>query len=216
MLRPRATYRRLLRFGFRLLYNEMAWTYDAVSWIVSAGEWRAWQRSALGHLNAPPGALVLELAHGTANLQRDLRAAGFDTIGLDLSKAMGRIARRKLRRAKLTPKLVQGDARRLPFNDGQFAAIVCTFPTEFIVDPAVIGETYRVLQPCGRLVFVPSAVFSGRGAAKSALEAAYRVTGQRGNWPSDVLSRFEVAGFTLTSHAEPCTISVAQVMVAHK
>src|SRR5579859_7143714 len=97
-------YSRLLNLGFRLLYNEMAWTYDAVSWIVSAGEWRAWQRSALKHLNVAPGALILELAHGTANLQRDLRAAGYDSIGLDLSEAMGRIARRKLRRAKFVPK----------------------------------------------------------------------------------------------------------------
>ena len=30
-------WRRLLQFGFRLLYREMAFTYDWVSWIVSLG-----------------------------------------------------------------------------------------------------------------------------------------------------------------------------------
>lgn len=209
-------YSRLLNLGFRLLYNEMAWTYDMVSWIVSAGEWRAWQRAALRYLDALPGTLILELAHGTANLQRDLRSAGYDTIGLDLSRAMGRIAHRKLRHAKPIPKLVGGDARRLPFHAGQFAVIVCTFPTDFIVDPLVIGEIYRVLQPGGRLVFVSSATFTGHGAIKTILESAYHLTGQRDSWPSDILRRFETAGFTLTTHAEPCTISVAQVLVAHK
>ena len=28
----------LIRFGFRLLYNEMAFTYDTVSWVVSLGD----------------------------------------------------------------------------------------------------------------------------------------------------------------------------------
>ena len=80
----------LVGFGFRLLYNEMAFTYDLVSWIVSLGQWRAWQRAALDHIDAPPGARILELAHGTGNLQMDLRAAGYHTVALDLSRAMGR------------------------------------------------------------------------------------------------------------------------------
>src|SRR5258706_11178858 len=43
----------------------MAFTYDAVSWIASLGEWREWQRAALKHLNVQPDAHVLELAwHG--------------------------------------------------------------------------------------------------------------------------------------------------------
>src|SRR5437868_2620777 len=100
----RSAYITLLRFGFRLLYNEMAFTYDLVSWIVSLGEWRSWQRAALKHLNAPPGSRILEVAHGTANLQLDLRAQGYDSIGLDLSKYMGQIARRKLIKHRITPK----------------------------------------------------------------------------------------------------------------
>lgn len=209
-------YLTLLRFGFRMLYNEMAWTYDAVSWVVSAGEWRAWQRSALKYLDTSPGALILEVAHGTANVQRDLRAAGYEPIGLDLSKAMGRIARRKLRRAGFAPQLVRGDVRHLPFGAGQFPAIVCTFPTSFIIEPQVISEMYRVLQPNGRLVLVASAIFTGRGLIKRVLDWLYGATGQHGEWPSDVRQRFEAAGFRLTSHDEPCTMSVAQVVVAHK
>src|SRR5260221_7876255 len=92
---------RLVRFGFRLLYNEMAFTYDAVSWIVSLGEWRSWQRAALKHLNVEQGPQVLELAHGTANLQIDLYAAGISSIALDFSPYMGAIAQRKLSRQRI-------------------------------------------------------------------------------------------------------------------
>ena len=209
-------YRRLLRFAFRLLYNEMAFTYDAVSWIVSLGEWRAWQRAALAHLNVPSGGRVLELAHGTANLQIDLHTAGYDAIGCDLSPAMGRIARRKLRRAGIAPRLVRVYAQALPFRTEQFTALVCTFPTEFIVDPATIAEAYRVLAPGGRLVFVPGGSLIGRSVAKSTIDAAYRVTGQRDAWPSHIMARFETAGFALTQIAQPCKMSVAYVVIAQK
>ena len=70
----------LVRFGFRLLYNEMAFTYDVVSTVVSLGEWRCWQRAALSYLEATPDDALLELAHGTGNLQLDLLEAGYQTI----------------------------------------------------------------------------------------------------------------------------------------
>jgi ubiquinone/menaquinone biosynthesis C-methylase UbiE len=212
----RGAYRRLLHFGFRLLYNEMAWSYDSVSWVVSLGEWRAWGRSALRHLNAPPGARVLELAHGTGHMQIALKSAGYIPIGCDLSRAMGRIAARRLRRHGIVPNLVRGYAQQLPFPADSFAAIICTFPTEFIVDPNVIAETYRALQPGGRLVFVPSGSLTGRGVAQSTLEAAYRVTGQRGTWPSAIWERFSAAGYTVTETIEPCSRSVAFVVIAEK
>lgn len=206
----------LLRFGFRLLYNELAFTYDAVSWIVSLGEWRRWQRAAIPHLNAPTGSLILELAHGTANLHIDLRQMGYRMIGLDLSAAMGRLARRKLLKHSLLPQLVRGQAQALPFPDVSFDAVVSTFPTEFIVDPATIREIYRVLKPGARLVFVPSGALTGRGVIEHGVELAYKATGQRGMWPEYIMERFTAAGFTLTTLIEPCYRSVAQVVIAEK
>src|SRR5512140_2403411 len=126
-------YWRLVKFGFRLLYNEMAWTYDTVSWVVSLGEWRTWQRTALRHMNVTPGSRALELAHGTANLQIDLRTAGLDSVAIDFSPAMGRIARRKLIRSRSAPQLARARAQALPFPSNTFPAAVSTFPTEFIV-----------------------------------------------------------------------------------
>ena len=55
-------WRRGVRAGFRLLYNELAWTYDGVSKAVSFGQWRCWGQQVLRHLDAAPGAPVLEMS----------------------------------------------------------------------------------------------------------------------------------------------------------
>ena len=135
----------VIRFGFRLLYNEMAFTYDIVSAVVSIGEWRSWQRSALKHLDPNSGKRLLELAHGTGNLQIDLVKAGYDTVGYDLSPYMGRIAKRKMRRKGLAAKLVRGKAQQLPFPSGVFDAVISTFPTDFIFAAETLREINRIL-----------------------------------------------------------------------
>jgi ubiquinone/menaquinone biosynthesis C-methylase UbiE len=205
---------RLLRFGFRLLYNEMAWAYDLVAWVVSLGQWRNWQRAALHHLATSPGARVLELAHGTGNLQLDLYAAGYVRVGLDLSPFMGRIARRKLHRHYLPAPLVRGYGQQLPFADESFDAVVSTFPTPFIVEPATLREVCRVLKPGRRFVIVPSGILTGGGLLRDALETAYRVTGQREPWAANLEARFAEVGLTLEVLAEKCPYSIAYVLVA--
>ena len=99
----------------------MAFTYDLVSRVVSLGAWRCWTRTALKHIGQDSP--VLELAHGTGNLQIDLFAAGYRPIGYDLSAAMGRIAQHKLREQGLSPRLARGRAQQLPFVSGSFAAV---------------------------------------------------------------------------------------------
>lgn len=206
----------LVRFGFRLLYNEMAWTYDWVSWLVSLGDWRSWQRAAIGFVRVPPGTRVLELAHGTGNLQVDLRTAGLTAVGYDLSSYMGRIARRKLLRYRIRPDLVRGRAERLPFADGCFPAVVSTFPTEFIVEPETLAEVHRVLMPGGRLVVVVSGTLTDGGFVRALLEAAYRVTGQRGPWPDGLVARFVEAGFVLKQASVTYRRSRVLLLIAEK
>ena len=172
-----------LRFFFRLLYNEFAWTYDLVAWVVSLGQWRAWGRAAIGHLQ---GERVLELAHGPGHLLAAMAEQGLTPVGIDLSPHMGHLARRRLRKNRLVVPLVRARAQSLPFCDGCFDSSTATFPAEFILDPATLREAARVMrspEPAkgrrgGRLVIVAWAGLGGRDPLSRFIGWLYRVTGQ--------------------------------------
>ena len=203
----------LVRFGFRLLYNELAFTYDGVSYIVSLGEWRCWQRTALKYLDIHKSSRILELAYGTGNLQLDLQNKGFNTIGIDVSPFMGNITRKKLQEHGLTPRLIRGMAQQLPFAGESLSAIICTFPTEFIFEKVTLTEINRVLQPDGQLIVVLNGDFSRNGIVESGLEGLYRITGQRGGNNLHFSDFFAVLGFDVQAFNVPCPRSVAQVII---
>ncbi|MCA0452968.1 MAG: methyltransferase domain-containing protein [Chloroflexi bacterium] len=206
----------LIRFGFRLLYNEMAFTYDLVSVVVSLGEWRSWQRAALKHLPADKRRDILELAHGTGNLQIDLLENGYQTIGYDLSPYMGQIASRKLKRRRLKGRLVRGKAQQIPFPAQQFSTVISTFPTDFIFADETLKEVHRVLTDNGRFIIVPNGVLTGGGIGEKGLEWLYRITGQRGEQSTSIRDFFTQYGFEASLHEERCKRSIAQVIVARK
>jgi ubiquinone/menaquinone biosynthesis C-methylase UbiE len=165
-----------------LLYNELAWTYDPVSWLVSLGRWRRWQQTILSHL--PPSGRVLEVGFGPGHLLRDLAAAGYRAVGLELSPAMLRLARRRLRRQRVDTALCRGAAGALPFTGSAFDAVVLTFPTPYVYDPAWLAQLPRVLRAGGTLIVVEMASFNGNHPVERGLESLYRVTGQRGPAPA--------------------------------
>lgn len=207
----------LIRLGFRLLYNEMAFTYDLVSNAVSVGSWRCWQRTALRHLEIPKDGLLLELAHGTGNLQIDLYTADYPySIGYDLSPYMGRIAQKKLQHLHIPVKLVRGRAQQLPFSEAQFDAVISTFPTDFIVAPETLQEVYRVLKPGGQFIIVPNGILTGGGVVETGLEWLYKITGQRGESERSIGDFLRPYGFTTHTFTERCPRSIAQVVVARK
>jgi ubiquinone/menaquinone biosynthesis C-methylase UbiE len=151
----------LLKTAYHLLYHQLAFAYDAVAWIVSLGEWPAWRRCAIPFLKPGP---VLEIAHGTGWLSMEMVAAGWTVTAIDRSPAMTGIAsarirsRRPPRGNRAGPALVRADAMQLPFRASCFPNAVCTFPSEFILDPQAIREIGRCLEDGGRLVIVPSAL----------------------------------------------------------
>jgi ubiquinone/menaquinone biosynthesis C-methylase UbiE len=57
--------RRAVKLGFHLLYHQFAFTYDAVAWFVSLGQWQAWGQAALKRVRGPR---VLEIGHGPGHL----------------------------------------------------------------------------------------------------------------------------------------------------
>ena len=171
-----AAWSQLLKLGFGLLYNQLAWSYDRVSWLVSRGEWRAWQRAALPFLR---GKSVLELAHGPGHMLLALDAEGYQAVGLDLSSAMGQLAKRRTVNARHQIALIRGDGQSLPFRQHSFDDVLSTFPTEFMVRPETIDGIFRVLKPGGRLVVVPQAQLTDNSGVARFIEWLYSITGQR-------------------------------------
>jgi ubiquinone/menaquinone biosynthesis C-methylase UbiE len=217
----------LVQFGFRLLYYEMAWSYDMVSWLVSLGEWRRWQAAALPYVQ---GRTVLELGHGPGHLLVSLQAVNYTLFGIDLSPQMGRQARRRLRQRNLPANLAQARVQALPFNSGYFDTVLSTFPTDYIVDPDTLAAVHRVLRANGRFIVVPEGHLTGQGSLHRLIDWLFRITGQRGgafrvdearNWPQPDLwepfrQRFVAAGFAVSIEQVQLARSAATVLVAEK
>ncbi len=151
---------RLYLWATRRLYNEFAWAYDLVAWLVSGGRWDRWRRLALDYID---DGRVLEIGFGTGELLLTLAAQGQDVTGLELSLAMQRITARKMQRRGLWTPRVRGATQRLPFANGAFATVISTFPAEYILDAETLREIYRVLQPGGRLVIAGLVVLMEHG-----------------------------------------------------
>lgn len=187
-------WQRLVTFGFRLLYNELAWAYDIVAWMVSLGRWTEWVEAALNELNPKANAHILEMAHGPGHLQQRMIERDFSPVGLDLSPAMGRIAKARLLRISSCPALVRGQAQALPFVTNQFDGIVCTFPTPFIFQQQTLDEAHRVLKPGQKMVILLGAQLTGPAPLSAFIEWLYRITGQREGLPAQWMDRLETAG----------------------
>jgi ubiquinone/menaquinone biosynthesis C-methylase UbiE len=202
-----------LRLGFRLLYNEMAWTYDWVSRILSLGQWRSWQRTSIPYV---VGQRVLELAFGTGDLLLDLSASGKQPVGIDLSPYMVHLTRRKLRRHGLPVPLVRGRAQALPFVDGTFDSLAATFPTQYIIDPPTLAEAWRVLRPGGRLVIVDRCRFLGPGWLGRLVDWFYVITGQRTELRPVLVKRLCAAGFRADHREERVGQSQVSIIFGDK
>ncbi len=223
----RILWQRLIRFGFRLLYYELAWIYDLVSWLVSLGEWREWQRAALMHVN---GRFILEIGHGPGHLLLELAQNDKQVVGLDLSPYMGRMAQRRLLNAGVTVPVIQGRVQELPLKTALFDTVLSTFPTDYVVHPETLAAVFRVLGENGRFVIVPEGHLTGGGVMHRFIHWLFRITGQRAGpfavandhfWPDEAMwepfhRRFAEAGFVVTIHHVQRPRSGVTVIVCEK
>jgi len=185
----------LMRLFFYLLYNPFAWTYDLVASIVSLGMWKNWVMSVLPNLDGP---YILEIGHGPGYLQKALgnRLPQIKCVcGLDLSRTMGRITRKRLMRGGIAPNLVNGSAQQLPFSRETFQQVVATFPAEYILQPETFTEVWRVLKPGGTFVILPLAWITGQAIPERAAAWLFHITGQAPAWDERILEPIKKIGF---------------------
>lgn len=160
----------------RAFYDRISPAYDLIA---NANERQA-RLAGLRALEVRGGEKVLEVGFGTGNEILDLAelvgAAGC-VAGIDISPGMLAVARRKLegKGVQAPLDLRVGDARQLPWGDGEFDAVYSSFTLELFPPediPAVLAECRRVLRPGGRVGVVSMATVKP-GHRASALERAY-------------------------------------------
>jgi ubiquinone/menaquinone biosynthesis C-methylase UbiE len=110
-------------------------------------------------LGVPPGGKVLDVGTGPGyvaiEVARLLQGTGCEVVGMDLSKAMLTIAAENAAKEKLNGMLTwrEGDAKAMPFDDGEFDLIVCNDSLHHWEDPLpVFDEIARVLKEDGQCV----------------------------------------------------------------
>ncbi len=207
-------YRRFIRFAFHLLYNQLAFTYDAVAWLVSFGQWRAWGRTALDRVRGPR---VLELGHGPGHLLIELGRSGrHQPIGVDLSPHMIAQAQHRIRRAGLSVPQVRCSVDALPFRSGTFDSAVATFPTEYIAQPRTLAEVARVTTAQGRLIVVMGAQFGQHTPSTRFVDWLYRITGQREPSVEAEPDLFEQLHLSARVETEVVGNSTVTIVVAEK
>ena len=89
----------------------------------------------------------------TRSLSRNLDSGL--AVGIDISPSMLREANRRACEIGADPSFVRANAKNLPFFDATFTGAVCGGTLNEFGDPArVLRETYRVLEPGGRLAIM--------------------------------------------------------------
>jgi len=132
----------------RAMFDTIAPRYDLVNRVMTFRMDVGWRRRAVRSLGLGPAATVVDLATGTGDLCRDLRAAGYRPVGVDLSLGM-------LRHARTTAPLVQGDALRLPLATSSVEGAVSGFALRNFTElGAVFDELARIVRPGGRIALL--------------------------------------------------------------
>jgi ubiquinone/menaquinone biosynthesis C-methylase UbiE len=144
----------LFNLLFNLLYNQLAWAYDLIAWIVSAGLWKSWVYSVLPYLH---GERILEFGFGPGHLQQSASKFGVNIFGIDISWSMAKICKKLLTSANSKSKISLANAQDIPFPSAIFNQIVATFPAPYIFEDRTLDEINRLLLPGGELIIIPTA-----------------------------------------------------------
>ncbi|HEV3328435.1 MAG TPA: class I SAM-dependent methyltransferase [Acidimicrobiales bacterium] len=174
----------------RRLFQGLPRRYNLLAEVLSLGQDRRWHDEMITHVASAAPRRILDVACGPAAVTCALAAATpASIVGIDLSHDMLGQGAVNVARHGLTERvsLVLGRGEQLPFGDGAFDALTCTYLLRYVADPAAtIAELARVVRPGGAIASLEFAVPPRRfwrawwwGYTRLVLPVAGLVTGGR-------------------------------------
>lgn len=140
------------------IYREFAWVYDEAGFAEFSLRMVPYALSLLDHLGwKPPVSAVLDLACGTGTAALELARRGWRVIGVDRSREMLAVARRKATAAGQAIQWIQADMRAFQAPEPQ-GMITCFFDAlNYLLTPEDLERAFRqvhaALLPGGLFVF---------------------------------------------------------------
>lgn len=148
------------------LFDRIASRYDLINDVQSAGLHRLWKRRVIREAEIVEGNQALDVCCGTGDLAFSMARQGATVTGLDFSRQMLNVARK--RADDLTqdpsdttgptdqpPTFIEGDAMQLPFQDASFDVLTMAYGLRNLSDwKKGLAECHRVLRPGGRMLIL--------------------------------------------------------------
>lgn len=140
------------------MFDRIAWLYDRMNTVMTAGLHHQWRRRAADLAALSPGGRALDVATGTGDLAFELAgrvAPGGQVVGTDFSEQMLELASGKAAARALPASLrfEPANALALPYGDDMFDAATVGFGARNFSDlEAGLREMARVVRPGGRVV----------------------------------------------------------------
>lgn len=135
-------------------FEPIAPRYDCCNRLFSFGLDRRWRRTAALLLNPQPGESILDLCCGSGEMAAALahRQPLADIVGLDISRAMIELAKKKYAAQSDRIRWRVADAVQTGLPAQSFDLITCAFGLRNIPDKtAALREMKRLLRPKGRI-----------------------------------------------------------------
>ncbi len=148
-----------IRPGSGGMFDRIAGRYDLLNRLLSLGLDRGWRRRAVAALPQTPGARILDLATGTADVALEVlrQNPGATVVGLDPSSKMLDVGAAKVAELGLAERieLRPGRAEDLPFAADSFDGVTIAFGIRNVPHrPRALAEMARVTRAGGRVVIL--------------------------------------------------------------
>lgn len=141
------------------MFDGIAHRYDLVNRVISLGIDQSWRKKTVRSLELKPGARVLDLATGTADLAIMIarQHPHVSLVGVDPSAKMLEVGQKKLDAEQLAERieLQVGDAQQLNFPDRSFDGVSIAFGIRNVPDRLQgLREMARVTKAGGRVAIL--------------------------------------------------------------